>query len=91
MTGPREPNLAGVLRTAQACMVLRLEAEEVTQYGDDLDAECKRELLSALLASLDAVLAFLRKAGRPSHITCRIVLSFRTINHHIAWIERVIV
>ena len=43
----------------QACMVLRLEAEEVTQYNDDLDAERKRELLSALLASLDATLAFL--------------------------------
>ena len=50
------------------CMVLRLEAEEVTQYGDDLDAERKRELLSVLLASLDAVLAFLRKVrGAPLH------------------------
>ena len=44
----------------QACMVLRLEAEELTQYTDDLDAEAKRELLAAMLQSVDAVLVFFR-------------------------------
>ena len=42
-------------------MVLRLEAEEVTQYTDDLDADQKRNLLSALLSSLDLVLPFLHR------------------------------
>jgi hypothetical protein len=45
----------------QVCMVLRLEAEELTQYTDDLDADQKRDLLAALLHSLDAVLPFLRQ------------------------------
>ena len=44
-------------------MVLRLEAEELTQYTDDLDADQKRELLAALLHSLDSVLPFLQKAS----------------------------
>lgn len=42
-------------------MVLRLEAEELTQYTDDLDADQKRDLLAALLHSLDSVLPFLQK------------------------------
>lgn len=46
-------------------MVLRLEAEELTQYTDDLDADQKRELLAALLHSLDSVLPFLQKASPP--------------------------
>ena len=41
-------------------MVLRLEAEELTQYTEDLDAEAKRELLAAMLQSVDAVLVFSR-------------------------------
>ena len=41
-------------------MVLRLEAEEVTQYTDDLDAEAKRDLLACLLHSVDEVLLFFR-------------------------------
>ncbi len=44
----------------QACMVLRLEAEEVTQYTDDLDADAKRDLLACLLQSVDEVLMFFR-------------------------------
>ncbi|BDA43725.1 Exportin-5 [Coccomyxa sp. Obi] len=47
--------------TEMVCMVLRLEAEELTQYTDDLDADQKRELLAALLHSLDSVLPFLQK------------------------------
>ena len=42
-------------------MVLRLEAEELTQYNEDLDAERKRDLLSALMAGLDAALPFLHQ------------------------------
>lgn len=41
-------------------MVLRLEAEEVTQYSDDLDADAKRDLLACLLQSVDDVLLFFR-------------------------------
>ena len=41
-------------------MVLRLEAEELTQYTDDLDADAKRELLGAMLHSVEAVLLFFR-------------------------------
>ena len=41
-------------------MVLRLEAEEVTQYSDDLDADAKRDLLACLLHSVDEVLLFFR-------------------------------
>lgn len=41
-------------------MVLRLEAEELTQYTDDLDADAKRELLGAMLHSVEAVLLFIR-------------------------------
>ena len=48
----------------QACMVLRLEAEEVTQYTDDLDADAKRDLLAALLQSVDEVLLFFRTVSR---------------------------
>ena len=48
----------------QACMVLRLEAEEVTQYADDLDADAKRDLLAALLQSVDEVLLFFRRVSR---------------------------
>ncbi len=47
----------------QACMVLRLEAEELTQYTDDLDADAKRELLGAMLHSVEAVLLFFRTVG----------------------------
>ena len=43
-------------------MVLRLEAEELTQYNEDLDADRKRDLLSALVAGLDAALPFLHQA-----------------------------
>lgn len=39
-------------------MVLRLEAEELTQYTDDLDADAKRDLLASMLHSVDAVLQF---------------------------------
>ena len=45
----------------QACMVLRLEAEELTQYNEDLDADRKRDLLSALISGLDAALPFLHQ------------------------------
>ncbi len=48
----------------QACMVLRLEAEEVTQYTDDLDADAKRDLLACLLHSVDEVLLFFRTVSQ---------------------------
>ena len=54
-------------------MVLRLEAEELTQYTDDLDAEAKRELLAAMLQSVDAVLVFFRAVSHrstPCHAAC---------------------
>ena len=44
----------------QACMVLKGVAEEVTQYGDDLDAEAKRGLVTALMQCLDTALPFLQ-------------------------------
>ena len=47
-------------------MVLRLEAEELTQYTDDLDAEAKREVLAAMLQSVDAVLVFFRGVSHQS-------------------------
>ena len=50
----------------QACMVLRLEAEELTQYTDDLDADAKRELLGAMLHSVEAVLLFIRTVSATS-------------------------
>jgi hypothetical protein len=50
----------------QACMVLRLEAEELTQYTDDLDADAKRELLGAMLHSVEAVLLFIRTVSARS-------------------------
>ena len=50
----------------QACMVLRLEAEELTQYTDDLDADAKRELLGAMLHSVEAVLLFFRTVSAES-------------------------
>jgi hypothetical protein len=60
-----------MLLTEQVCMVLRLEAEELTQYTDDLDADQKRELLAALLHSLDAVLPFLQKVqSGPRFCSC---------------------
>ena len=57
-------------------MVLRLEAEELTQYTDDLDAEAKRELLAAMLQSVDAVLIFFRGVSHRSsrcHAACTAV------------------
>jgi hypothetical protein len=51
-------------------MVLRLEAEELTQYTDDLDSDQKRELLGALLHSLESVLPFLQKVS-PLRKICR--------------------
>ena len=41
-------------------MVLRLEAEELTQYNEDLDADVKRDMLASMLHSVDAVLLFFR-------------------------------
>ena len=46
-------------------MVLRLEAEEVTQYTDDLDADAKRDLLACLLHTVDEVLLFFRTVSEP--------------------------
>ena len=43
----------------QVCIVLRMMAEEVTQYRDDMEAESKRHLLSALTACVPKVLPFL--------------------------------
>ena len=40
-------------------MVLRMMAEEVTQYRDDLEADNKRNLLSALTGIVPRVLPFL--------------------------------
>ena len=48
-------------------MVLRLEAEEVTQYTDDLDADAKRDLLACLLHSVDEVLLFFRTVSQTSN------------------------
>ena len=62
-------------------MVLRLEAEELTQYTDDLDAEAKRELLAAMLQSVDAVLVFFR--GVSHHSTpCRAVCTLSPAFSH---------
>ena len=46
----------------QVCAVLKQVAEEVTQYGDDLPTGPKRELVTALLDTLPAVLQFLCQA-----------------------------
>ena len=43
----------------QVCIVLRMLAEEVTQYRDDLEADNKRNLLSALTACVPRILPFL--------------------------------
>lgn len=45
----------------QVCIVLRMMAEEVTQYRDDLEADNKRQLLSALTACVPQVLPFLEQ------------------------------
>jgi len=42
--------------------VLRMMAEEVTQYRDDMEADNKRHLLSALTACVPQVLPFLEKS-----------------------------
>ena len=46
----------------QVCIVLRMMAEEVTQYRDDLEADNKRQLLSALTACVPQVLPFLEQS-----------------------------
>lgn len=46
----------------QVCIVLRMMAEEVTQYRDDLEADNKRQLLSALTACVPQVLPFLESS-----------------------------
>ena len=46
----------------QVCSLLKQVAEEVTQYGDDLKTGPKRELVTALLDTLPAVLQFLCQA-----------------------------
>ena len=53
----------------QACMVLRLEAEELTQYNEDLDADVKRDMLASMLHSVDAVLLFFRT------VSCHYIIS----------------
>ena len=60
-------------------MVLRLEAEELTQYTDDLDTEAKRELLAAMLQSVDAVLVFfrgVRHQSTPCRAVCTLLPAF---------------
>lgn len=42
--------------------MLRMMAEEVTQYRDDLEADNKRQLLSALTACVPQVLPFLEQS-----------------------------
>lgn len=48
--------------SVQVCIVLRMMAEEVTQYRDDLEADNKRQLLSALTACVPQVLPFLEQS-----------------------------
>lgn len=43
-------------------MVLRLVAEEVTQYSEDLESEAKRRLLASLQGGLAVVLPFMESA-----------------------------
>lgn len=62
-------------------MVLRLEAEELTQYTDDLDADQKRELLGALLHSLDAVLPFLQKVRSCLSNVTRVCCFVELVSH----------
>lgn len=48
--------------SVQVCIVMRMMAEEVTQYRDDLEADSKRHLLSALTACVPQVLPFLEQS-----------------------------
>ena len=50
----------------QVCTVIKQVADEVTQYGDDLQAGPKRELVTALLDTLPAVLHFLCQVNLPA-------------------------
>ena len=52
---------------AQVCMVLRFEAEEVTQSAEAIEEEPRRALLGGLVGSLDAVLPFLAAALEASY------------------------
>lgn len=49
----------GPTQADMVCIVLRMMAEEVTQYRDDMEADNKRHLLSALTACVPQVLPFL--------------------------------
>lgn len=49
----------GPTQAELVCIVLRMLAEEVTQYRDDLEADNKRNLLSALTACVPRILPFL--------------------------------
>lgn len=53
---------AGATQAETVCIVLRMMAEEVTQYRDDLEADNKRQLLSALTACVPQVLPFLEQS-----------------------------
>ena len=52
---------------AQVCMVLRFEAEEVTQSAEAIEEEPRRALLGGLVGSLDVVLPFLAAALEASY------------------------
>ncbi|KAL3150212.1 hypothetical protein ABBQ32_000071 [Trebouxia sp. C0010 RCD-2024] len=52
----------GATQAETVCIVLRMMAEEVTQYRDDLEADNKRQLLSALTACVPQVLPFLEQS-----------------------------
>ena len=55
-------SISVVYLSLQVCIVLRMMAEEVTQYRDDLEADNKRQLLSALTACVPQVLPFLEQS-----------------------------
>ncbi|KAK9833279.1 hypothetical protein WJX81_002345 [Elliptochloris bilobata] len=57
----------GPLQAEMVCMVLRFEAEEVTQSSEAMEDAPKRALLGGLVGSLDVVLPFLAAALEASY------------------------